>query len=75
MPSVIRIQVQGKVKAATYQDMTSHPALTDLDTMIPLIQALIPLGLRRSLFDLPRRPETGTSFMALGFENRECPWG
>jgi hypothetical protein len=46
MPSVIRIQVQGKVKAATYQDMTSHPALTDLDTMIPLIQALIPLGLQ-----------------------------
>jgi len=34
------------VKAATHQDMTSHPALTDLDTMIPLIQALIPLGLQ-----------------------------
>ena len=45
MPSVIRIQAQGKVKAATHPDVTSHPDLTDLDTMIPLIQALIPLGL------------------------------
>ena len=46
MSSVIRIQTQGKVKAATHQDVTSHPDLTDLDTMIPLIQALIPLGLQ-----------------------------
>jgi hypothetical protein len=34
------------VKAATHQDVTSHLELTDLDTMIPLIQALIPLGLQ-----------------------------
>ena len=46
MSSVIRIQAQGKVKAATHQDVTRHPELTDLDTMIPLIQALIPLGLQ-----------------------------
>jgi hypothetical protein len=45
MPSVIRISAQGKVKAATSQDVESRPELTDLDTMIPLIQALIPLGL------------------------------
>ncbi|HEX7630454.1 MAG TPA: transposase [Candidatus Methylomirabilis sp.] len=46
MPSVIRITAQGKVKAATHQEVASHPDLTDLDTMIPLIQALIPLGLQ-----------------------------
>ena len=46
MPSVIRITAQGKVKAATHQEVASHPDLTDLDTMIPLIHALIPLGLQ-----------------------------
>ena len=46
MPSVIRIPAQGKVKAATHPDGTRRPELTDLDTMIPLIQALIPLGLQ-----------------------------
>jgi putative transposase len=46
MPSVIRISAQGKVKAASSRDVTSQPALRDLDTMIPLIQALIPLGLQ-----------------------------
>lgn len=46
MPSVIRISGQGKVKAATRQDVASHPEFTDVDTMIPLIQALIPLGLQ-----------------------------
>jgi putative transposase len=46
MPSVIRITAQGKVKAAKSQEVESHPELTDLDTMIPLIQALIPLGLQ-----------------------------
>jgi hypothetical protein len=46
MPSVIRISAQDKVKAATSQDVESRPELTDLDTMIPLIQALIPLGLQ-----------------------------
>jgi transposase-like protein len=46
MPSVIRITTQGKVKAATHQEVASHPDLTDLDTMIPLIHALIPLGLQ-----------------------------
>ena len=46
MPSVIRITAQGKVKAAKSQDVECHPQLTDLDTMIPLIQALIPLGLQ-----------------------------
>lgn len=46
MPSVIRITAQGKVKAAKSREVESRPALTDLDTMIPLIQALIPLGLQ-----------------------------
>jgi transposase-like protein len=46
MPRIIRITAQGKVKAATRQKLASHPDLTDLDTMIPLIQALIPLGLQ-----------------------------
>ena len=46
MPSVIRITAQGKVKAAKGPDRGNHPARTDLDTMIPLIQALIPLGLQ-----------------------------
>jgi len=46
MPSVIRITAQGKMKAAKSQEVESHPELTDLDTMIPLIQALIPLGLQ-----------------------------
>jgi putative transposase len=46
MPSVIRISAQGKVKAAKSQEVESRPELTDLDTMIPLIQALIPLGLQ-----------------------------
>jgi len=46
MSSVIRISAQGKVKAAKSQEVESHPELTDLDTMIPLIQALIPLGLQ-----------------------------
>ena len=46
MPSVIRITAQGKVKAAQQPDVAPHPELTDLDTMIPLIQALIPLGLQ-----------------------------
>ena len=46
MPSVVRIRAQGKVKAAPGQEVASHPEFTDLDTMIPLIQALIPLGLQ-----------------------------
>ncbi len=46
MSSVVRITAQGKVKAATSRDGTRQPALTDRDTMIPLIQALIPLGLQ-----------------------------
>ena len=46
MPSVIRITAQGKVKAAKSREVEHHPAPTDLDTMIPLIQALIPLGLQ-----------------------------
>lgn len=46
MSSVVRITAQGKVKAAKRQEVQNHPALTDLDTMIPLIQALIPLGLQ-----------------------------
>ena len=42
MPSVIRITAQGKVKAAARPDVMNPADLTDLDTMIPLIQALIP---------------------------------
>ena len=46
MSSVVRITAQGKVKAATREERASRPELTDLNTMIPLIQALIPLGLQ-----------------------------
>jgi transposase-like protein len=46
MPSVIRIHAQGKVKDRGAREATEHGDLTNLDTMIPLIQALIPLGLQ-----------------------------
>ncbi len=46
MPSVVRITAQGKVKDLGRQEAGKHADLTDLDAMIPVIQALIPLGLR-----------------------------
>jgi putative transposase len=46
MPSVVRITAQGKVKALGSREVAEQADLTDLDTMIPVIQALIPLGLQ-----------------------------
>lgn len=46
MPSVVRITRQGKVKDVRGRALAAAPDLTDRDTMIPLIQALIPLGLQ-----------------------------
>jgi len=46
MPSVIRISAQGKAKALGHTEAANEGNLTDLATMIPLIQALIPLGLQ-----------------------------
>jgi putative transposase len=46
MPSVVRISASGKVKDLGSQEAAEHADLTDLDTMIPMIQALIPLGLQ-----------------------------
>jgi putative transposase len=46
MPSVVRITAQGKAKDRGAGEATEHVDLTHLDTMIPLIQALIPLGLQ-----------------------------
>jgi putative transposase len=46
MPSVIRISAQGKAKDLGRTDAATEGNLTDLDTMVPLIQALIPLGLQ-----------------------------
>jgi hypothetical protein len=45
-PSVVRITAQGKVKDLGCQEAGKDADLTDLDTMIPVIQALIPLGLQ-----------------------------
>jgi putative transposase len=46
MPSVVRITAQGKVKEPRGTEAANESSLTDLDTMVPLIQALIPLGLQ-----------------------------
>lgn len=46
MPSVVRITPQGKVKDLGRQEAAEHADLPAVDTMIPLIQALIPLGLQ-----------------------------
>jgi putative transposase len=46
MSSVVRIQAQGKVKDLGSREIAEQADLTDVDTMIPLIQALIPLGLQ-----------------------------
>lgn len=46
MPSVVRITAQGKVKDCGSREAAAHADLRDLDTMVPLIQALIPLGLQ-----------------------------
>jgi transposase-like protein len=46
MPSVVRISAQGKVKELGNTEAANHADLTDLDAMLPLIQALIPLGLQ-----------------------------
>jgi len=46
MPSVIRISAQGKAKDLGSTEATNEGNLQDLDTMVPLIQALIPLGLQ-----------------------------
>ena len=46
MSKVVRITAQGKVKDLGSREAATHAELTDLDTMIPLIQALIPLGLQ-----------------------------
>jgi transposase-like protein len=46
MLSVVRITAQGKAKDCGTGEAAEHGNLTDLDTMIPLIQALIPLGLQ-----------------------------
>ena len=46
MPSVIRISARGKAKDFTAGERATLPADADLDVVIPLIQALIPLGLQ-----------------------------
>ncbi len=46
MLSVVRISTQGKVKNLGSPEAANEGNLTDLDTMVPLIQALIPLGLQ-----------------------------
>lgn len=46
MPSVVRIPAQGKAKDLGSREASQQAALTDVDTMIPLIQTLIPLGLQ-----------------------------
>jgi putative transposase len=46
MKRVVRISASGKVKDLGSQEAAEHADLTDLDTMIPVIQALIPLGLQ-----------------------------
>ncbi len=46
MPSVVRISAQGKVKELSEREAAKEENLPDLDTMVPLIQALIPLGLQ-----------------------------
>lgn len=46
MPSVVRIPAQSKVKENGRTEAANEGSLPDLDTMIPLLQALIPLGLQ-----------------------------
>jgi len=46
MPSVVRISAQGKVEDLDRKEAAQHAHLTNLDAMVPLIQALIPLGLQ-----------------------------
>lgn len=46
MKTVVRISREGKVKDLRSTEATNEGNLTDLDTMVPLIQALIPLGLQ-----------------------------
>lgn len=45
MKSVVRIGTQGKVRDVSPSTLAAMPALEDRDTMVSLIQALIPLGL------------------------------
>ena len=65
------------MKAATHQDMTSHPALTDLDTMIPLIQALIPLGLQAfaEVMQAEIAPLAGPKYSRTGGQPNCVRWG
>jgi transposase-like protein len=46
MPSVVRISTQGKVKNLGRTEAANERTRMDLDTMVLLIQALIPLGLQ-----------------------------
>jgi transposase-like protein len=46
MPSVVRIRAQGKAKDLGRTEAANEGNLADLDTMLPVIQALIPLGLQ-----------------------------
>lgn len=46
MKTVVRISREGKVKDLKSTEAANESHLTDLDTMVPLIQALIPLGLQ-----------------------------
>ncbi len=46
MSSVIRIPAQGKAKDRGRREARNEHDFTDVDTMVPVIQALIPLGLQ-----------------------------
>ncbi len=46
METVVRITREGKIKNLGRTEAANEGNLTDLDTMVPVIQALIPLGLQ-----------------------------
>ncbi len=46
MKRVVRIHRQGKVRTVRRRALTALPAVDDPDSLITLIQALIPLGLQ-----------------------------
>lgn len=46
MKKVVRITAQGKVKDLTPMELAHASDVTDIDTMVAVIQALIPLGLQ-----------------------------
>ena len=77
MKTVIRISRERKVKDLGSTEPAKHADLTELDAMVPVIQALIPLGLQAfvDLMQAEVAALAGTRYSRTGGQPGVVRWG